>query len=92
MLMNKQVYNLTALLILNTFVITCQDIAVDSWAVEMLHEENASYASMSQAVGHKLGSLVSTTMFVALNSVDFCNSYIFSERREEPLLTIPSFI
>lgn len=92
LLMAKEVYFLTTLLILNTFVITCQDIAVDSWAVEMLHPRNASYASMSQAVGHKLGSLTSTTLFVALNSVEFCNSYIFSEKRDEPLLSIPTFI
>ena len=44
-LMNKEVYFLTGLLIVNTFVITCQDIAVDSWAVEILHPSNASYAS-----------------------------------------------
>lgn len=37
LLMTKQVYWLTSLLTLNTFIITCQDIAVDSWAIEMLH-------------------------------------------------------
>lgn len=43
MIVTKQLTLLTALLIFNTFVITCQDIAVDSWAVEILHPENASY-------------------------------------------------
>lgn len=47
MLKEKEVYKLTAFLILNTFFITCQDIAVDSWAVDMLHPDNASYASSS---------------------------------------------
>ena len=47
LLVNKEVYKLTSLLILNTFVITCQDIAVDSWAVEILHPTNSSYASAS---------------------------------------------
>ena len=37
LLITKQVYFLTSLLIANTFVITCQDIAVDSWAIEILH-------------------------------------------------------
>ena len=45
MLKEKDVYKLTSLLILNTFFITCQDIAVDSWAVEILQKENKSYAS-----------------------------------------------
>lgn len=43
LLITKQVYFLTGLLITNTFVITCQDIAVDSWAVEILHPKHASY-------------------------------------------------
>ena len=33
------------------FIITCQDIAVDSWAVEMLHPCNATYGSSSQSIG-----------------------------------------
>ena len=44
-LMNKEVYFLTGILIINVFVITCQDIAVDSWAVEILHPSNENYAS-----------------------------------------------
>lgn len=79
MIVTKQLTLLTALLIFNTFVITCQDIAVDSWAVEILHPENASYQSASQSVGQRLGTIMSTTLFVSLNSVDFCNLYIFKE-------------
>ena len=45
LLIQKQVYFLTSLLILNTFIITCQDIAVDSWAVEILNPQNSTYAS-----------------------------------------------
>ena len=41
----KHVYVLTALFTLFIFVVTCQDIAVDSWAVEILHADNASFAS-----------------------------------------------
>jgi len=55
MLKEKEVYKLTAFLMFNTFIITCQDIAVDSWAVDMLQPENSSYGSSSQSVGHKLG-------------------------------------
>lgn len=90
--MNKEVYFLTGLLILNTFVITCQDIAVDSWAVEILHPSNSSYASACQSVGQSVGKILSTTVFIALNSVDFCNSWIYKTNQTEPLLSIQSFI
>ena len=90
--MNKEVYFLTGLLILNTFVITCQDIAVDSWAVEILHPSNSSYASACQSVGQSVGKILSTTLFIALNSVDFCNNWIYKTNRTEPLLSIEAFI
>lgn len=35
---------------------------------------------------------MSTTVFIALNSTEFCNKYLFSEKSEEPLLSIPQFI
>jgi PAT family acetyl-CoA transporter-like MFS transporter 1 len=47
MLEAKDVYRLLAFLMFNTFIITCQDIAVDSWAVDMLAPENSSYGSSS---------------------------------------------
>jgi len=31
-------------------------------------------------------------MFVALNSVEFCNKYVYNEPREEPMIGISSFI
>ena len=79
MLKQKEVYKLLAFLLVNTFIITCQDIAVDSWAVELLSPENSSYGSTSQSVGHRFGSIISTTLFVALNSVEFCNKYIYAQ-------------
>ena len=33
------------------FITTCQDIAVDAWAVEMLHPCNETYGSSSQSIG-----------------------------------------
>lgn len=47
MLLDKELYKCLALLIANTFIITCQDIAVDSWAAGMLAPENQSYGSSS---------------------------------------------
>lgn len=94
LLQEKEVYFLSSLLIFNTFVITCQDIAVDSWAVEILHPCNSTYASACQSVGLRTGMGISTTIFIALNTVEFCNKWIFpkDEPREQPLITIPHFI
>lgn len=53
-----------------------QDIAVDGWAVTIVKEENLNYASTSQNVGIMAGVFLSTTVYFAFNSVNFCNSYI----------------
>jgi Na+/melibiose symporter-like transporter len=92
LLVSKQVYFLTGLLITNTFVITCQDIAVDSWAVEILHPKHASYQSGAQAIGQRLGVILSTTFFVAFNSAEFCNTWIRSEPSDEPILSIGRYL
>jgi PAT family acetyl-CoA transporter-like MFS transporter 1 len=92
MLATKNVYYLLGCLMVNTFIITCQDIAVDSWAVEMLHPNNSSYASSAQSVGHKLGSLISSSLFLALNDVEFCNVWFNATPKEKPMLTIPTFL
>ena len=92
MLDTKNVYKLLGCLIANTFIITCQDIAVDSWAVEMLHPNNSSYGSSAQSVGMKLGSLISSSFFIAFNSVEFCNRWVYSSPQELPVLSIPLFL
>jgi len=47
MLIDKQVHSVSYILTGLIFVITCQDIAVDSLAVEFLHPDNAPYGSSS---------------------------------------------
>jgi len=51
MLVNKEVQLVAYLLTTLVFVITCQDIALDAWAIEMLHPLNATYGSSSQTIG-----------------------------------------
>lgn len=92
MLVTKQLTKLTGILILNMFIITCQDIAVDSWAVEILHPENSSYQSVSQSVGQRLGMILSTTVFIALNSPEFCNKWVNKTPSEVPLVSLSEFI
>jgi len=92
MLEHKEVYKLTFIFTFMIFVITCQDIAVDSWAVEILHTDHAGYASTCQSVGQKIGMFISTSLFIALHSVDFCNTYLYPTHRTEALLPLPTFI
>ena len=47
LLIDKEIPLVSMLLTFLVFIITCQDIAVDSWAVEMLHPCNATYGSSS---------------------------------------------
>ncbi len=68
-------YMLTAVI----FVITCQDIAVDSWAIEMLHPSNATYGSSSQSIGHRIGIFFSSTLFISMNSPEFCKRWFGTE-------------
>ena len=51
LLIAQEVTQVATLLTFLVFIITCQDIAVDSWAVEMLHPCNATYGSSSQSIG-----------------------------------------
>ncbi|KAI9364908.1 acetyl-coenzyme A transporter 1-domain-containing protein [Zopfochytrium polystomum] len=53
-----------------------QDIAVDGWALTLLAEENKAYASTAQTVGLNTGYFLSFTVFLALNSEEFCTKYL----------------
>ena len=80
LLIDKEVQQVSILLTFLIFIITCQDIAVDSWAVEMLHPCNATYGSSSQSIGHRVGMFISTSVFISLNSPEFCNKWLYSGR------------
>lgn len=44
-------------------------------------------------MGIRIGSLLATSLFVALNSVEFCNTWIFKDGpRAEPLVSLSDFI
>jgi PAT family acetyl-CoA transporter-like MFS transporter 1 len=74
------------------FFLSVQDIAVDGWAVEMLDPKNSAYASTCQATGQRIGTFIGSSFFIALNSEEFCNKYIFSTPKEEPLLSVSAFL
>ncbi|GAX76176.1 hypothetical protein CEUSTIGMA_g3620.t1 [Chlamydomonas eustigma] len=72
------VSNLTLLFTLFVFMAATQDIAVDGWALTLLSAPNVAYASTCQTIGTTLGYFTSFTVFLALNSGQFCDDYIRS--------------
>ena len=48
------------------------------WAVTILSPANRPLGSTCQAIGLNLGYFVSYTVFLALNSKQFCNTYLRS--------------
>lgn len=69
-----------------------QDIAVDGWAVELLHAENKALASMCQSIGLTIGFFISFTCFLALNSKDFCNKYLFAVEQPAGLVSVSGYL
>ena len=55
-----------------------QDIAVDGLAVSLLPPSRRAWASTVQTAGLQCGFFASVTLFLALNSADFCNDYVRS--------------
>ncbi|KAJ2359445.1 hypothetical protein GGF43_000064 [Coemansia sp. RSA 2618] len=74
------------------FLSATQDIAVDGWALTLLSKENLSYASTCQTVGINCGFFLSFTVFLALNSAEFSNKYLFSEPRDEGFLQLGPYM
>lgn len=83
---------LTAVFFFLHFLTATQDIAVDGWALTMLSKENVGYASTCNTVGQTAGFFISYTLFLALQSPDFCNSYIRLEPQSEGLVDLPFFM
>ncbi|KAJ2786436.1 hypothetical protein GGI15_001526 [Coemansia interrupta] len=86
------IYEITYLFLAIVFLGATQDIAVDGWALTLLSKENLSYASTCQTVGINCGFFLSFTVFLALNSSEFSNKYIFSTPRDEGFLQLGSYM
>ena len=86
------VVTLTVVFFFLHFLTATQDIAVDGWALTMLSKENVGYASTCNTVGQTAGFFLSYTLFLALQSTEFCNSYIRWEPQSTGLVELPSFM
>lgn len=74
------------------FLAATQDIAVDGWALTMLKKRNVAHASTCNSVGQTAGYFLGYVVFMALESSEFCNKYIFSEPRTEGLVNLAGFL
>eukprot|EP00123_Amoebidium_parasiticum_P010170 comp19935_c0_seq1/m.24232 comp19935_c0_seq1/g.24232 ORF comp19935_c0_seq1/g.24232 comp19935_c0_seq1/m.24232 type:complete len:555 (-) comp19935_c0_seq1:269-1933(-) len=73
---NIDIYSITAMFVFLVLCAATQDIAVDGWALELLSKEHLEYASTCQTIGLNTGYFLSFTIFLALNSPEFCNTYL----------------
>jgi PAT family acetyl-CoA transporter-like MFS transporter 1 len=74
------------------FLAATQDIAVDGWALTMLKKRNVAHASTCNSVGQTAGYFLGYVVFMALESTEFCNKYIFSEPQTEGLVNLAGFL
>jgi len=85
------IYVLTAVFLMLNFLAATQDIAVDGWALTMLSRNNVGYASTCNSVGQTAGYFLGNVVFLALESADFCNTYLRSEPQTDGLVTLSGF-
>ncbi|KAJ9123238.1 hypothetical protein QFC22_001434 [Naganishia vaughanmartiniae] len=83
---------LTAIFVTFIFFAATQDIAVDGWALTLLSPANLSYASTAQTIGLAVGYTMSFTVFLALNSVEFCNRWLRAVPMDVPLVSLGGFL
>ena len=69
-----------------------EDIAVDGWALTMLSKQNRSLASTCNSVGQTAGYFLGYVVFLALESAEFCNSYLRTSPQDTGLVTLPTFL
>ncbi|GFR97286.1 acetyl-coenzyme A transporter 1-like [Elysia marginata] len=83
---------LTGIFVCLNFLAATQDIAVDGWALTMLSRKNIGWASTCNSVGQTAGYFLGNVFFLALESADFCNTYLRSEPQPEGVVTLSSFL
>ncbi|BFZ22920.1 hypothetical protein BsWGS_25959 [Bradybaena similaris] len=86
------IIGLTAIFVLLNFLAATQDIAVDGWALTMLSRPNIGWASTCNSVGQTAGYFLGNVLFLALESPDFCNSYLRSVPQPGGMITFSGFL
>ncbi|OQR98510.1 acetyl-coenzyme A transporter [Achlya hypogyna] len=87
------VHALTGFFFVLYALMATQDIAVDGWALTMLHPKNVGYASTCNSVGQTLGYFIAYVGFLALYDPSTCDTYLRSTPNPtEGLVTLPGFM
>ena len=89
---SKQIIGLTFLGIFLNALAALQDIAVDGWVITLLERSHVGWGSVCQSVGQSLGVVFGSTIFIQLNSLKFCNRFLYSSPQEEPLVSLQGFM
>ncbi|XP_040168681.1 acetyl-coenzyme A transporter 1 [Anopheles arabiensis] len=83
---------LTVIFFMLNFLAATQDIAVDGWALTMLKRCNVGHASTCNSVGQTAGYFLGYVAFMALESAEFCNSYLRAEPAPEGLVNLSGYL
>jgi hypothetical protein len=86
----SDMHTMTAYFFALVVLVATQDIAVDGWAVEMLKNQN--FASTSQSIGLNIGYFLSYTIFLGLNSAEFCNKWLRSETSPDAMVSLSGYM
>lgn len=68
------------------------DVAVDGWALSLMHKRNIGHVATAEAVGGVGGWYLGYVFLIIFESKDFCNAYIFSTPHETGLITLNQFM
>lgn len=88
----KKYYMLTFLFSLIMMCMGIHEIALSSWSISLLKKENIGYAASWKVLGNYVGSFISGWLFYSLNSVEFCNSYIYNSPKSNPIIDDQDFM
>lgn len=76
---------------LRTFAAT-HDVAVDGWALSLMHRRNIGHVATAEAVGGVSGWYIGYVVLIIFESKEFCNAHIFSSPRDEGLITLSGYM
>ncbi|XP_072428745.1 acetyl-coenzyme A transporter 1 isoform X2 [Chiloscyllium punctatum] len=89
---SPDIVKLTVVFFIFGFLAATQDIAVDGWALTMLSKENVGLASTCNSVGQTAGYFLGNVLFLALESAEFCNTYLRSQSQPTGIVTLSGFL
>ncbi|KAL4477488.1 hypothetical protein ABPG74_002638 [Tetrahymena malaccensis] len=93
LLKNKEVSSLIVFGFIAIFLSSQQDIAVDGWVLTIFEsEEHVNIGSTCNTIGQLLGVLITNSFFIQINSVEFCNKFLYSTPSDQPLVTTKQFL